>query len=110
MGRTSSKYINNRAFGRKIKIAREDLGLTQFELAERIDVSQNFLGDIERGIKLPSLNKLIALSNALKISLDYMFAESLDNVICEPEEVYYTDKQLAILNKVIKEITTNFEK
>ena len=68
MGRTSSKCINNRAFGRKIKIAREDLGLTQFELAEKIDVSQNFLGDIERGIKLPSLNKLIALSNTLSCS------------------------------------------
>ncbi len=110
MGRTSSKCINNRAFGRKIKIAREDLGLTQFELAEKIDVSQNFLGDIERGIKLPSLNKLIALSNTLKISLDYMFAESLDNVVYEQEEVYYTDKQLAVINKVIREITTNFEK
>lgn len=110
MGRNSIKCIDNRAFGRKIKIAREDIGLTQAELAEKIDVSQNFLGDIERGIKLPSLNKLILLSNTLKISLDYMFAESLDNMLCEPEEIYYTDKQLAVINKVIKDITTNFEK
>ena len=96
--------------GERLKKARITKGFTQEQLAEKIDVSQNFLGDIERGIKLPSLNKLIALSNTLKISLDYMFAESLDNVVYEQEEVYYTDKQLAVINKVIREITTNFEK
>ena len=104
----NNKIINKKAFGKKIKIARENLGLTQFELAEEIDVSPNFLGDIERGIKLPSLNKLILLSNTLKLSLDYMFAESLDNIVCEPDEIYYTDKQLAILKKVVSTITNNF--
>lgn len=104
----NSKVINKKAFGKKIKIARENLGLTQFELAEEIEVSPNFLGDIERGIKLPSLNKLILLSNTLKLSLDSMFAESLDNMVCEPEEIYYTDRQLAILKKVVSTITDNF--
>ncbi len=100
--------INKKAFGKKIKTAREKLGLTQFELAEKIDVSPNFLGDIERGIKLPSLNKLILLSNTLKLSLDAMFAESLDNILFEPNEIYYTDRQLAILKKVVSTITDNF--
>ena len=100
--------INKKAFGKKIKTAREKLGLTQFELAEEIDVSPNFLGDIERGIKLPSLNKLILLSNTLKLSLDAMFAESLDNILFEPNEIYYTDRQLAILKKVVSTITDNF--
>ena len=100
--------INKKAFGKKIKTAREKLGLTQFELAEKIDVSPNLLGDIERGIKLPSLNKLILLSNTLKLSLDAMFAESLDNILFEPNEIYYTDRQLAILKKVVSTITDNF--
>ncbi len=100
--------INRYAFGKRVKQAREALHLTQFELAEKIDVSQNFLGDIERGIKLPSLNKLILLSNTLKVSLDTLFAESLDNVIYEPDNTYYTDKQLAIMKNVIKSITDNF--
>lgn len=82
---------------------------TQFELAEEIGVSQNFLGDIERGIKLPSLSKLILLSNTLKVSLDTLFADSLDNILYEPEkDIYYTDKQKAIIKDVIKTITTNF--
>lgn len=101
--------INKKLFGKKVKDARTKLELTQFELAEKIGVSQNFLGDIERGIKLPGLPKLIVLCNTLKVSLDYLFADSLDNVLCEPDEIYYTDKQMAIIKNIVKTITTNFE-
>ena len=102
--------INKKSFGIKIKDARNKLGLTQFELAEKLNISQNFLGDIERGNKLPSLKKLIELSNLLKISLDYLFAGSLDNVLFEPGDIYYTDKQLAVLSNVVKAIQQNFDK
>ena len=100
--------IDQKSFGKKIKNERKEMGLTQFELAEKINVSQNFLGDIERGIKLPSLPKLILLSNVLKLSLDNMFLDSLDNTLEEPEEIYYTDKQLNVMKKVIKMINDNF--
>ena len=63
MKKNETGIIDQKSFGRKICTARKKLGLTQFELAEKINVSQNFLGDIERGIKLPSLPKLILLSN-----------------------------------------------
>ncbi len=102
------KLINTKAFGRKIKIAREQKKLTQAELSEKIGISQNFLGDIERGLKLPSLNTLISISNILKISLDSMFSDSLDNIIFEPQEIYYTDKQLHILNNILKTVKDNF--
>lgn len=104
----NDKTINQKAFGKRLKEAREKCGYTQAELAEEISVSPNFLGDIEREIKLPSLTKLIALSNVLKLSLDTMFAESLDNMIYEPSEVYYTDRQLAIMKNIIKAINDNF--
>ena len=38
-----------------------------------------------------------------------MFAESLDNMVYEPNEVYYTDRQLAIMKNVIKAINDNFK-
>ena len=101
--------INKIAFGKRLKEAREKMGYTQAKLSEEVGISPNFLGDIERGLKLPSLNKLITLSNVLKTSLDTMFADSLDNILCEPGEIYYTDKQLAIMKNVIKTITDNFD-
>jgi len=103
-----NKTINKQAFGKRIKEARENSHYTQAQLAEEIGISQNFLGDIERGIKLPSLNKLITISNILKVSLDVLFADSLDNVIADEEEIYYTDRQLTIIKSVIKTIHDNF--
>lgn len=100
--------INKKALGRKIKEARSTLELTQAELAEKIGVSQNFLGDIERGVKLPGLPKLILLCNTLKISLDYLFAESLDNMLNEDSDIYFTDKQMTIIKNMVKTITNNF--
>ena len=103
-----NSIINKKLFGKRVKESRIKIDMTQFELAEKIGVSQNFLGDIERGVKLPSLSKLVLLSNTLKVSLDYLFADSLNNFVCETNEVYYTDKQLAILNNIIKTINNNF--
>lgn len=105
----TDKVVNKILFGKRLKDAREKLKLTQFELAELVGISQNFLGDIERGIKLPSIETLIKLSNTLKISLDSMFMDSLNNIITEPEEVYYTDRQLTIMRNVIKTINDNFK-
>ena len=104
----SKKNINKNSFGKRLREYRNELGLTQSELAEKINVSQNFLGDLERGVKLPSLEKLILLANTLKVSLDYLFADSLDNVLNEDEETYYSDKQMAIIKNIVKSITSNF--
>ena len=104
----NDNIINKLIFGKKIKAKRESLNLTQYALADTIGVSQNFLGDIERGKKLPSLETLIKLSNTLKISLDSLFAESLDNFVSEKEDIYYSNKQLNIINNIIKTIEDNF--
>lgn len=103
-----NSIINKKLFGKRVKESRIKIDMTQFELSEKIGVSQNFLGDIERGVKLPSLSKLVLLSNTLKVSLDYLFADSLNNFVCETNEVYYTDKQLAILNNIVRTINNNF--
>ena len=79
MKKNEAGIIDQTAFGKKIRDARKAIKLTQFELAEKINVSQNFLGDIERGIKLPSVPKLIVLSNVLNLSLDSMFSASLNS-------------------------------
>lgn len=100
--------INQQAFGKRLKSARERCHYTQAQLAEMADLSKNFIGDIERGEKLPSLNKLICLSNILKVSLDSLFTDSLDNILEEEAEIYYTERQLSILKTVVKTIHDNF--
>ena len=44
--------------GKRIKARRVSLGMKQMELAERIDISNNHISSIERGIDVPVLNLL----------------------------------------------------
>lgn len=63
--------------GDRIKEARKKKGFTQEQLAERLDVSVEFVGQIERGLKLPSMNVFIKLIEALNVSADYLLRDSV---------------------------------
>ena len=47
--------------GDRIKEVRKKQKLTQEQLAEHLDVSVEFIGQIERGLKLPSMQVFIRL-------------------------------------------------
>ena len=63
--------------GRKIRNLRLSQHLSQACLAERIDVSTNYIGQIERGDRKPSLETLVELCNVLGTSMDYILSDSL---------------------------------
>jgi len=52
-----------------IKNIRSNEGLSQQELAEKCNISQTFLGEIEIGRKYPSLQTLEKIANALNIDV-----------------------------------------
>ena len=55
-------------FGKRLKNKRQELGLTQEELAEKADLDATYVGSIERGERNVSLGNIIALAHALMIS------------------------------------------
>ena len=55
--------------GKNIKKRRKELGLTQQELADRLDMSLNFVGKIEVAFSKPSLDTLIEIAKALETSV-----------------------------------------
>ena len=62
----------NIAIGRRIQQSREQAGLTQEELAERIDRSTQFISTIERGLAGPSLETVIHLCEVLGTSTEWI--------------------------------------
>ena len=52
--------------GKNIRDRREQAGLTQAELAERLDVSRGLIARIERNDAVPSLCILFGISEQLK--------------------------------------------
>ena len=51
-----------------IKERREQLGISQKELAERAKISQSFLCDIEQGRCKPSIDTAVKLAEVLEIT------------------------------------------
>ena len=58
--------------GKRVRIRRTVLELTQEELAERIGVCTSFIGQIERGSRKLSVDTLYDLCNALETSADFL--------------------------------------
>jgi len=59
-------------FSDRLKSIRIDRGYTQRTLGELVGVSEMTIGNWERGVKQPSLNFLLALSDALHVSVDFL--------------------------------------
>ncbi len=64
--------------GRQIQQLRKQKGYTQEQLAEMIDLSTNYLSDIERGKSFPRPEKLVAIMNTLGCSADDLFQDVMD--------------------------------
>lgn len=61
---------------RRIKAARKQAGLTQEQLAEKIDISTNAVAKLENNLMTASLQTLVNIANALGIGMDYLLCES----------------------------------
>lgn len=57
--------IDYAAIGQRIRALRRTVKLTQEELAQQAGISASFLGHIERGSRVLSVETLLALCNAL---------------------------------------------
>ncbi len=64
------------AFSDKLKYIRNDLRLSQDELAGRLGVSRQSISKWESGAAYPEIDKLIMISNFFEVSIDYLLKDS----------------------------------
>ena len=70
--------------GKRIREIRKRQALSQEKLAERAGISAQYVSNIERGTENPTLDLLLRLAEALKVSLGEM---------CEFESVEEMDRR-----------------
>ena len=70
--------MNQLALGQHIKAAREKKDMTQEELAAAVNYSVDHMSVIERGVKMPKLDKLIDIANVLGVGIDYLLQDDLE--------------------------------
>lgn len=85
--------MNYQDLGMRVRTLRQQMGLTQEVLAEKVGISASFMGHIERGTRVASLETLVALCNTLNTTPDYLLCSSLDNSLYEmPNGLSSTDR------------------
>lgn len=61
-----------KGIGERLRIARKAKGLTQAQVADMLEMSCNFYGEIERGNCRLSIEKLMLVHQKLEIDLTYL--------------------------------------
>ena len=70
--------MDRKALGSKIQEAREKKRMTQEALAEAVNYSVDHISVIERGQKIPRLDKLVDIANTLDVGTDYLLSSDLN--------------------------------
>lgn len=64
---------NDKKLGKRIQKLREDSGLKQSELAEKVRLTTKYVQFIETAHRIPSLKALYRIANALNVKVSDLF-------------------------------------
>ena len=103
------------ALGKRIREERRKCDITQEQLAEDINVTHPYIGQVERGERGISLETLICVCNRLGVTVDYLLSDYLDS-----EDEYFrqlwvklvkncTEKEQEMIVNVVKAIVNGLE-
>lgn len=65
--------------GERIKQVRKEAGMTQQQLAQRLGIPYQSIGQWERGIRKPKIETIQAIADAIGVSLDYLLGNVSDS-------------------------------
>lgn len=70
--------MNEIMIGRRIREERLHLNLTQEILAEDVELTTAYIGQVERGERNLTLENLIKVANRLGVTVDYLLSDSVN--------------------------------
>ena len=90
----------------RIRKAREDMGYTREQFAEKLDVSVSYLAELERGRTGISVKMLVKVCNVLGLSADYvLFGSQRTEDELRLDAIHRIDgKYLPLLDRMIEEL------
>ena len=108
--------MDYKRLGERIREERLRLHLTQAQLAEAVDISDTYMGSIERGERSLTLDTLVRLVNRLGVTVDYQLADAVpetdSNILDQFKQIVdgqpLERKQMAL--DVLRTIFSYFEK
>ena len=107
--------MNYVRLGQRIREERLKLNLTQSKLAEDIDISDTYIGQIERGERSLTLDTLVRLVNRLGVSIDFLLKDNIkmndENIIDQFRQLIdsQSDKRKQMALDVLKTIFAHLD-
>ena len=98
-------------FAERLKTLRKQVKLTQAQIAEKLNISQQAYASWEHGTKKPTQENLVKIAQVLNVSVDYLVGNSekksdeLDNIelLFRMKSKGLTDEEKAIFKKELIE-------
>ena len=87
-------------FSERIRILREEKGISQAELAKRLGVNRSIVSAYENQTRLPSIQMLSKLSYLFNVSMEYLLGINKNKTIDVSD---LTTEQISALNSVIEQ-------
>ena len=106
------KKESNIQIGEHIRLARTQAKLTQEQFAERIDVSPQYVSDLERGvvgISIPTLKRSCIVLGATSDQILFGVRAETPRIDLETKCANLTDKELAFLLDIIDSYVSAIE-
>ncbi len=91
----------SKLIGKRVRIKRNDLGLTQLQLSQMVDCDQKYIQSIEHGRSRPSLELILKISEVFNESAEYFIQGSYKNEKYEDAQMNESIKRLSPYNKKI---------
>lgn len=83
------------SFASRLRQAREQSGLTQQDLAEKLGVTKSAVGNYENGVSSPKWDVLLKIFDILHVEPNFLYQDSFSLEFSKP--VQLTPKQAALL-------------
>lgn len=90
--------IDYDALGSRIRAHRKQAGLTQAALGKAVGLSTSYIGHIERGMRIASINTLLRIANTLNVSVDALLRGFPSQAAC----IYTMPAYIHMLNNIMR--------
>ena len=106
------EQLNAQNIGLLIKSYRKQAGLTQYELAEKIEIDEKQLGKIERGVHYPSVPTFLKIIKTLNMDINLFYTENIPLISNEESKLTRlikssNQKELDLAYKILETIREN---
>ncbi|WP_049518554.1 helix-turn-helix domain-containing protein [Streptococcus parasanguinis] len=76
-------------FAERLKTLRKQVKLTQAQIAEKLNISQQAYASWERGVKKPTQENLVKIAQILNVTVDYLVGNSDEKIENELDNVEF---------------------